>query len=78
MLWRVGDLKEKYWRWIHQPYDGTLRLFESSVLENLTRTPWWLVPLVWMPVVIIYFFIGINIMYELFGKLLILFKYYFY
>uniref|UniRef100_A0A915EGY0 Cytochrome b5 heme-binding domain-containing protein n=1 Tax=Ditylenchus dipsaci TaxID=166011 RepID=A0A915EGY0_9BILA len=34
MLWKVGDLKQSYWKWIHQPYDGTLRLFESDLLER--------------------------------------------
>lgn len=28
------------------------RLFDSDVLESMTRTAWWVVPAVWMPIVI--------------------------
>uniref|UniRef100_A0AC34GY09 Cytochrome b5 heme-binding domain-containing protein n=1 Tax=Panagrolaimus sp. ES5 TaxID=591445 RepID=A0AC34GY09_9BILA len=41
VMFEVGNLKEKYWRWIHEPYDGKLRLFESNFLESLTNTKWW-------------------------------------
>ncbi|VDN03640.1 unnamed protein product [Thelazia callipaeda] len=52
MLKKVGNLGDRYWTWIHQPYEGSLRLFESNILESMTRTSWWVVPLVWMPFVI--------------------------
>uniref|UniRef100_A0A914RKQ7 SH3 domain-containing protein n=1 Tax=Parascaris equorum TaxID=6256 RepID=A0A914RKQ7_PAREQ len=54
MLLKVGNLGDKYWTWIHQPYEGSLRLFESDMLEMLTRTSWWVVPVVWMPLVIFF------------------------
>ncbi|CAD5205575.1 unnamed protein product [Bursaphelenchus okinawaensis] len=52
VLFKVGHLGHKYWTWIHQPYEGSLRLFDSAFLEMLTRTAWWVVPMVWMPVVL--------------------------
>uniref|UniRef100_A0A915PT18 Fatty acid 2-hydroxylase n=1 Tax=Setaria digitata TaxID=48799 RepID=A0A915PT18_9BILA len=54
MLNKVAHLGDRYWTWIHQPYEGTLRLFESDVLESMTRTSWWMVPLVWLPVVVLF------------------------
>ncbi|MFH4979484.1 hypothetical protein AB6A40_006193 [Gnathostoma spinigerum] len=63
MLYKVGELKDRYWTWIHQPYEGSLRLFESDMLENLTRTSWWVVPMVWIPVVLIF---SIRSWYDLF------------
>lgn len=54
MLMKVGNLADRYWTWIHQPYDGTLRLFESDFLETLTRTSWWMIPAVWMPIVLFF------------------------
>jgi len=67
ILWRVGDLHESYWRWIHQPFDGTLRLFESDFLERLTRTAWWVVPMVWLPIIFYFYACGLNLMYERLG-----------
>lgn len=64
----MGELKEGYWRWIHQPYDGVLRLFESDFLEKLTRTSWWMIPLVWMPLVIYFAISGLHMMYDSYGK----------
>ena len=49
------SLHLQYVLWVHKP-DTTLRrgtsarLFESPVLEALTKTPWWVVPIVWLPV----------------------------
>ncbi|CAP31203.1 Protein CBG12227 [Caenorhabditis briggsae] len=59
MLFNVGSLGSEYWHWIHQPYDGTLRLFDSDLLESMTRTAWWVVPAVWMPIVILFSIISI-------------------
>ncbi|TKR60003.1 hypothetical protein L596_029599 [Steinernema carpocapsae] len=64
ILWKVGDLKHDYWTWIHQPYDGTIRLFKSDVLEGMTRTSWYTVPFVWMPLVLYFAFMGLDEMYR--------------
>ncbi|VDO63483.1 unnamed protein product [Onchocerca flexuosa] len=67
ILNKVGNLGDRYWTWIHQPYDGTLRLFESDVLENMTRTSWWIVPLVWLPLVIIFTARGFSLIFQNYG-----------
>jgi 4-hydroxysphinganine ceramide fatty acyl 2-hydroxylase len=67
IMFEVGKLKERYWKWIHLPYEGKLRLFESNFLESLTNTKWWMIPLVWMPIVVYFAFNGLNLMYQMFG-----------
>ncbi|MBA0626747.1 hypothetical protein Godav_004352, partial [Gossypium davidsonii] len=49
----VGHLGEAYEKWVHQPIvikDGP-RFFANDFCELLTRTKWWVIPLVWLPVV---------------------------
>ncbi|CAJ0924868.1 unnamed protein product, partial [Mesorhabditis belari] len=65
VLGRIGLLGADYWTWIHQPFEGTIRLFDSDFLESLTRTSWWVVPLVWMPFVVLFTLAGL---YDLHGK----------
>ncbi|XP_057971853.1 dihydroceramide fatty acyl 2-hydroxylase FAH1-like [Malania oleifera] len=53
LVFQVGHLGQEYQRWVHQPIvskEGP-RFFASDLLESLTRTVWWVVPLVWLPVV---------------------------
>lgn len=42
---------EKYALWVNMPVDRPLRLFEREWMEILTKTPWWLVPLFWLPII---------------------------
>lgn len=57
MLSQVGSLGTKYYEWVTSPVDRQLRLFRNPILENLTITPWYVVPIVWVPV-IIYFVVA--------------------
>ncbi|MQL75545.1 hypothetical protein Taro_007932 [Colocasia esculenta] len=53
LVFQVGHLREAYEAWVHQPIvskEGP-RFFENSFFEHLTRTVWWVIPLVWLPVV---------------------------
>ncbi|XP_076125886.1 fatty acid 2-hydroxylase [Alosa pseudoharengus] len=52
LAWQVGHLGEKYDAWVHQPVDRPIRLFESEFFESRTKTSWYMVPLVWIPLVI--------------------------
>jgi sterol desaturase/sphingolipid hydroxylase (fatty acid hydroxylase superfamily) len=45
----VGRMGPAYWQWVHKPVAGRARFFASDALEHLTRCPWWVVPLVWLP-----------------------------
>ncbi|KAI6229026.1 Fatty acid 2-hydroxylase [Aphelenchoides fujianensis] len=68
VLWKVGNLKSRYWTWIHQPYEGSLRLFGSNFLEGLTRTKWWVIPMVWMPLVAFFAISGLHSFVNALGK----------
>uniref|UniRef100_A0A663DU85 Fatty acid 2-hydroxylase n=1 Tax=Aquila chrysaetos chrysaetos TaxID=223781 RepID=A0A663DU85_AQUCH len=52
LLWQVGYLGEKYDEWVHQPVDRPIRLFHSDFLESLSKTAWYVVFMVWAPVVL--------------------------
>ncbi|XP_064885026.1 fatty acid 2-hydroxylase isoform X3 [Columba livia] len=52
LLWQVGYLGEKYDEWVHQPVDRPIRLFHSDFLESLSKTAWYVVIVVWVPVVL--------------------------
>ncbi|XP_051485229.1 fatty acid 2-hydroxylase isoform X2 [Apus apus] len=52
LLWQVGYLGEKYDEWVHQPVDRPIRLFHSNLLESLSKTAWYVVFMVWTPVVL--------------------------
>lgn len=65
MLSQVADLGEKYNEWVIMPVDRKLRLFESPFLESLTITPWYIVPIVWIPIIAYFIYVGINRYVEL-------------
>ncbi|XP_047332919.1 dihydroceramide fatty acyl 2-hydroxylase FAH1-like [Impatiens glandulifera] len=52
LVFQIGHLGEAYDKWVHQPIvtkEGP-RFFENQVLELLTLTVWWVIPLIWLPV----------------------------
>ncbi|MCO5593641.1 hypothetical protein L7F22_047656 [Adiantum nelumboides] len=53
LVFQVGYLGDAYQEWVHQPIlsKHTPRFFESNFCEFFTRTVWWIIPLVWLPVV---------------------------
>lgn len=57
LVWQMWKLrKEEYLPWVHEPfsYAGThqkdAQLFGWSFLEPLTKTSWYVIPLVWIPI----------------------------
>ncbi|XP_013867639.1 fatty acid 2-hydroxylase isoform X2 [Austrofundulus limnaeus] len=52
LAWQVGHLGEKYDAWVHQPVDRPIRLFGNPFLEAATKTSWYWVLVVWVPVVV--------------------------
>lgn len=59
---QVGYLGEDYDEWVHKPIvskEGP-RFFGNDILEFLTRTRWWVIPLVWLPVVCWLVFVSIQ------------------
>lgn len=51
LAWQVGHLREKYDAWVHQPVDRPIRLFGNPIMEAITKTSWYWVPIVWLPIV---------------------------
>lgn len=58
LLNQVGKLADQYWEWVNLPVNRSVRLFQDNVLENLTITPWYLVPAVWCPICIYFVYLG--------------------
>ena len=57
-MWRGNFSKAHYLEQIHIPRHyapGSAPIFASPVLELLTKTPWWVIPLIWLPVVVVLF-----------------------
>jgi len=52
LVWQVGYLGENYDTWVHQPVDRHIRLFGNPFLEASTKTSWYWVPVVWLPIVL--------------------------
>lgn len=50
---QVGAMGAAYDAWVHRSIKpgGSLRLFRSEVLEVMTHVPWWLVLVIWLPVI---------------------------
>lgn len=52
-MWsQVGKLGDAYWEWVHVAESGCSRFFESDALELLSRTSWWMVPLIFVPAIL--------------------------
>ncbi|KAE8655516.1 Fatty acid 2-hydroxylase 1 [Hibiscus syriacus] len=60
LVFQVGHLGEAYQEWVHTPIltEESPQFFESGFAEFLSRTTWWVVPVVWMPVA--FYFIGMS------------------
>lgn len=60
MVAQVGKLGAEYMKWVHSPVDRPLRLFEPEFIEFFSKTPWYMVPIVWLPVVLYVSIIGLT------------------
>lgn len=58
MLSQVGKLGPQYKAWVSAPVDRNLRLFSWDILEYMTVTPWYLIPIVWIPVSMFFIYRG--------------------
>ncbi|RKP04868.1 hypothetical protein THASP1DRAFT_20571, partial [Thamnocephalis sphaerospora] len=52
-MWTSTFSKEDYLREVHKPryLPNPARFFASPILEMMSRTVWWVVPLVWLPII---------------------------
>jgi 4-hydroxysphinganine ceramide fatty acyl 2-hydroxylase len=57
LLWQIWTnqsiTKKDYLRQVHRPIlsKKSHRLFASDYLEILSKTPWWMIPLIWLPII---------------------------
>jgi len=53
IVFQVGHLGTNYNAFVHRPQvlDEPARFFESDFLEFFSRTPWYVIPAVWLPVI---------------------------
>lgn len=58
MVPQIPKITKHYSEWVNKPVDRRLRLFDPPWLENLTKTPWWVVPTFWLPTICYIFSIG--------------------
>ncbi|KAM0682209.1 fatty acid alpha-hydroxylase [Mitosporidium daphniae] len=68
LVWQLLSKESKfskadYLNGIHTPQflHHSARLFESDLLESLSKTAWWVIPLIWIPAAIALFTIGQSI-----------------
>ncbi|XP_014475463.1 PREDICTED: fatty acid 2-hydroxylase isoform X2 [Dinoponera quadriceps] len=58
ILRQVGLMGDRYWEWVNLPVNRPIRFFQSDILEILSITPWYLVPIVWIPIVTYFIYVG--------------------
>lgn len=58
ILSQVPHLGPKYTDWVNLPVDRPIRLFANDFLESLTKCPWYVVPIFWIPVIIFFTIYG--------------------
>ncbi|XP_011692149.1 PREDICTED: fatty acid 2-hydroxylase [Wasmannia auropunctata] len=58
LLWQVGYMGDRYWEWVNLPVDRPIRYFQSDILEILSITPWYMVPIVWVPIITYFLYMG--------------------
>ncbi|GBP65625.1 Chorion peroxidase [Eumeta japonica] len=52
LLCQLHEIAEHYDKWVNTAVYRHCRLFGSPILESLTYTPWYLVPVVWIPIIL--------------------------
>lgn len=50
---QVHKLGDYYWEWVHTPEVGAPRIFESDLLEFFSIGVWWLVPTIFVPLLVL-------------------------
>ncbi|CAM6122139.1 unnamed protein product [Calypogeia fissa] len=60
---QVGYLGPDYHQWVHDPIVSTEspRFFENDINEFFTRTKWWVIPLIWVPVAVVMFYMSLVV-----------------
>lgn len=51
ILTQLSKLGDRYDEWVNLPVDRVVKIFNNKYLELLSKTPWFMIPLVWLPIV---------------------------
>lgn len=51
LVFQVHRFGHDYLRWVHSPVHRKLKLFDSEFIEFFSKTKWYMIPLVWIPIV---------------------------
>lgn len=64
ILHQVGMLGPKYERWIHSfpTTDHTVKMFTNNTIESLTKCPWYVPLLFWLPIITLEFIHYVSLM----------------
>jgi dihydroceramide fatty acyl 2-hydroxylase len=58
-VFAVGNLgADAYWEWVHRPVAGAPRFFRRGWVEACSKTVWWLIPSIWLPVAFVLMLAG--------------------
>jgi 4-hydroxysphinganine ceramide fatty acyl 2-hydroxylase len=64
LVLQASALGDKYQKWVHNCFfpnsAQTLKYFDNPILEALTKNPWWIIPLVWFPIVTFLFYYAVT------------------
>lgn len=52
LVFQVHRFGADYLKWVHSPVNKKLKLFDSEFIEFFSKTKWYMIPLVWIPIVI--------------------------
>ena len=64
MVWQVYKFGPDYMKWCNSPVDRKLRLFDTDFVEWFSKTPWYMIPVIWIPVIMI---ISVFSIFELYN-----------
>ncbi|XP_020282807.1 fatty acid 2-hydroxylase [Pseudomyrmex gracilis] len=60
ILQQVGLMGDRYWEWVNLPVNRPIRFFQSDILETLSVTPWYVLPIFWLPMATYFFYVGCS------------------
>lgn len=63
MVWQVHRFGPNYMKWCNSPVDRPLRLFDYGFVEFFSKTPWYMIPIIWIPVILILSYFAILELY---------------
>ena len=53
MVFQAHKFGKEYFKWVHSPVVRKLRLFDSDFIEFFSKTKWWMIPIIWFPLIVI-------------------------